>query len=266
MRDHVGEASLERERSADLRVALLAAVDDVLSRHRGYAGHSGDEVEILPDVEQVCRRLPQLVVKAGEVRSILSPARLNPRLVTASYEAMVVALHGETSVRMLCTTDLADDGATARFAETATTVGAEVRACVGLPDWLTIIGGSAIVVPRDPDDLDSGAVVIRTPGAVAVAGWAFEQAWRRASPAPARVILSERDHQVLECLVNGLKDELAARNLKLSVRTYRRHVTSLCNRLDATSRFEAGAKAALHGLIPPRRAATRTTPSPPAGS
>src|SRR6266545_6404551 len=182
MRDHVGEASPEREHGAALRVALLAAVDDVLSRHRTYARHSGEDVEVLPDVEQVYRRLPQLVVKAGEVRSILSPGRLNPRLVQASYEAMQVALHGEISIRMLCTTDLADNGATAGFAETATTVGAEVRACVGPPNWLTIIGGSAIVVPRDPDDLDIGAVVIRMPGAVAVAGWAFEQAWRRAGP------------------------------------------------------------------------------------
>jgi DNA-binding NarL/FixJ family response regulator len=46
-----------------------------------------------------------------------------------------------------------------------------------------------------------------------------------------------------------LKDEQAARRLEISVRTYRRKVTALCDRLQASSRFEAGVAAARRGLV-----------------
>lgn len=53
---------------------------------------------------------------------------------------------------------------------------------------------------------------------------------------------------VLALLGAGYKDETAARELGMSVRTYRRHVASLMRRLDANSRFQAGMQAARLGL------------------
>ncbi|GAB3740216.1 hypothetical protein GCM10027590_54620 [Nocardiopsis nanhaiensis] len=58
--------------------------------------------------------------------------------------------------------------------------------------------------------------------------------------------------QVLLCLAQGLKDEVAARRLDISVRTYRRYVADLLRRLDATSRFQAGYQVARRGLVPGR--------------
>ncbi|MCX5193080.1 helix-turn-helix transcriptional regulator [Streptomyces sp. NBC_00249] len=57
--------------------------------------------------------------------------------------------------------------------------------------------------------------------------------------------------RVLRTLSQGHTDEVAARDLGLSVRTYRRHIASLMNRLEATSRFQAGVRAAQLGLIDP---------------
>ncbi|WP_433696939.1 helix-turn-helix transcriptional regulator [Nocardiopsis sp. CA-288880] len=57
-------------------------------------------------------------------------------------------------------------------------------------------------------------------------------------------------HLVLLCLSQGLKDEAAARELDMSVRTYRRHVADLLRKLGATSRFQAGFQAAVRGLEP----------------
>ncbi|MEU3608340.1 LuxR C-terminal-related transcriptional regulator [Streptomyces sp. NPDC035033] len=55
--------------------------------------------------------------------------------------------------------------------------------------------------------------------------------------------------RVLRVVSQGYTDEKAARVLGLSVRTYRRHVAALLSRLNATSRFQAGVRAAQLGLI-----------------
>ncbi|WP_326595048.1 helix-turn-helix transcriptional regulator [Streptomyces sp. NBC_01803] len=62
--------------------------------------------------------------------------------------------------------------------------------------------------------------------------------------------------EVLGMLAAGHTDEVAARALSMSVRTYRRHVAEAMQRLGASSRFQAGLRAAALGLIP---AAPRTT-------
>lgn len=54
--------------------------------------------------------------------------------------------------------------------------------------------------------------------------------------------------RVLFLLQMGYKDETAARILGLSVRTYRRHVAILMERLGVTSRFQAGFQTSLLGL------------------
>ncbi|GHE12658.1 helix-turn-helix transcriptional regulator [Streptomyces alanosinicus] len=57
--------------------------------------------------------------------------------------------------------------------------------------------------------------------------------------------------RVLLALGRGHTDARAARELGLSVRTYRRHVADLMSRLSASSRFQAGVRAAQAGLIDP---------------
>jgi hypothetical protein len=91
-------------------------------------------------------------------------------------------------------------------------------------------------------------------------------------------ILDEKTPQILRLLGSGRKDEVAARQLGVSVRTYRRHVASLMEMLGAESRFEAGVKAAVLGLIdvdvrggtprpaaPPGRGAVPVVPSQRSG-
>lgn len=62
---------------------------------------------------------------------------------------------------------------------------------------------------------------------------------------------------VLHLLSAGWKDEAAARELRMSVRTYRRHVASLMKRLGAASRFQAGIRAVQLGLIDVSEASRR---------
>ncbi|WP_211255451.1 helix-turn-helix transcriptional regulator [Actinocatenispora sera] len=57
------------------------------------------------------------------------------------------------------------------------------------------------------------------------------------------------DRGLLAMLVSGLKDEAVARQLGWSLRTMRRRVQRLHQRLDATNRFQAGVQAARRGWI-----------------
>jgi 2-isopropylmalate synthase len=54
---------------------------------------------------------------------------------------------------------------------------------------------------------------------------------------------------VLTKLCDGVKDETAARQMRISARTYRRYVAQLMKELNVSSRFEAGVKVAESGLL-----------------
>lgn len=91
------------------------------------------------------------------------------------------------------------------------------------------------------------------PGPVNNALRVFQVVWRASDPLglpEQEPTLSDFEIDILRHLVNGSKDECAARALNVSTRTYRRHVTAMCGRLGASSRFEAGAKAVVSGWIP----------------
>lgn len=60
--------------------------------------------------------------------------------------------------------------------------------------------------------------------------------------------LDDESGAILRSLAAGLTDEAGAKRLGISVRTYRRRVAQLMTALDASSRFQAGLRAAELGL------------------
>jgi len=60
---------------------------------------------------------------------------------------------------------------------------------------------------------------------------------------------SEEESSILALLAEGLTDDVIARRLSISMRTYRRRVQALMLKLGATSRFQAGARAAQRGWL-----------------
>ncbi len=81
----------------------------------------------------------------------------------------------------------------------------------------------------------------------------FDAAWENATDvasflAAEHTELPDLDRDILRALSEGSTDEVAARTLGISVRTYRRRVADLMRALDADSRFQAGARAGALGL------------------
>lgn len=81
----------------------------------------------------------------------------------------------------------------------------------------------------------------------------FEAAWETSADLRTflrgeQPYLDTESRTVLRALGSGATDETAARELGMSLRTYRRRVAELLNTLDAGSRFQAGVRAGELGL------------------
>jgi DNA-binding NarL/FixJ family response regulator len=60
---------------------------------------------------------------------------------------------------------------------------------------------------------------------------------------------TDDERALIAMLASGLKDEAIARQLDVHVATVRRRITALVERLDATTRFQAGLQAARRGWL-----------------
>lgn len=98
-------------------------------------------------------------------------------------------------------------------------------------------------------------LICESAAAVKVLDSVFDVAWTSGKPVNEYTGLGgseARGHRnaVLQSLSAGMTDETASRTLGISVRTYRRHVSSILQAMDCDSRFQAGVKVAHLGLIP----------------
>ena len=131
--------------------------------------------------------------------------------------------------------------------------GGHARTAVALPVRVLIYDGKIAVVTSDPEDFSRGAVVLNTPGAIAALQALFDLLWEAGADLPApsasENALRAEERELLQLLSRGLKDEAISRSLGISIRTVRRMINVLSSRVDATSRFELGARAVERGWL-----------------
>jgi DNA-binding CsgD family transcriptional regulator len=139
------------------------------------------------------------------------------------------------------------------YMEWFTHIGAEVRTAPVIPMRLIMIDRTtAVVVQPHPHEL----FLIRETGILFPLNeycelvWAsaerFEAVEREAEP---DALPTSQELALLRLLAAGSIDEAAAKKLGISVRTVRRMMADLMERLGATSRFEAGYKAMKRGWL-----------------
>jgi DNA-binding CsgD family transcriptional regulator len=125
-------------------------------------------------------------------------------------------------------------------------------AAVPLPTLLVADGRTALVGADSAGGRQSS--IVQDAMVVQALHGMFLSLWDDAAPtaeppyfgSPARAEMARR---VLARLRDGVTDEAAARELGVSVRTYRRHVTGILELLGATSRFQAGVRATELGIL-----------------
>ncbi|MFK4189256.1 DNA-binding response regulator [Streptomyces sparsogenes] len=129
----------------------------------------------------------------------------------------------------------------------------EIRiAAVPLPTAVIADGRTALVCTDTAEG--RRASLVRDPAVVATLLGMFGHIWRTAAPAARPLDFGNRARtemvrRVLRRLGDGVTDEAAARELAISVRTYRRYVTGILELLEVNSRFQAGVRACELGIL-----------------
>lgn len=140
-------------------------------------------------------------------------------------------------------------------------VGIQIRAGISvraaaMPAKLTIVDRRVAVLTDHRDHGGRHTLLLRDGLLVYALHSLFEMAWTRARDASSLLAgettigeVNNEELLMLQLLGEGLKDELVAKRLGISVRTVRRKVGDLLHRLRAKSRFQAGAMATKRGWV-----------------
>ncbi|MBW1600465.1 response regulator transcription factor [Streptomyces sp. JJ38] len=180
-------------------------------------------------------------------------SRYRPR--SAARSAGGGAATRRPTVRLLCGPDTVEaaNPPAAEFREP----GCEIRVLADGPPEMIVIDQCFALIKAAPE-LPGRIAIVKDPASVRALEMLFACSWAGAHPLDDHLRFSQRLSTplalgVLERLRQGHTDDVAARELHVSLRTYRRHVAAVMSELGVTSRFQAGVRAVQLGLLPRRR-------------
>jgi DNA-binding CsgD family transcriptional regulator len=239
------------ERRQQLEQGRMAISELVAGLGRIGHSNSGQLADVCWGAREVAYRVGQLISAASsEVVAMntatalaVDEAIMFDRCVEGVCYRLVFADTGRPEpARDRWLRDLTEDGVLVRVGQ--------------VPTAALIIDATTVALPIC--DATAGQIVglatLRLPSAVTAVVELFERVWAEAVPlngtaADEGNMLPPRERELLALLVAGTTDESAACRLGVSVRTVRRMVSDLMQRLGARSRFEAGARAAERGWL-----------------
>ncbi|MEU0146254.1 LuxR C-terminal-related transcriptional regulator [Streptomyces sp. NPDC006288] len=164
------------------------------------------------------------------------------------------ALRRGVTIRAVCRESFRNETNILGYARWLTEHGGQMRTVPTVPIQLIVVDRKAAIVPLDPAAPRAGALEIHTPGTVSALCALFEQVWKHGTPfgeQPPTDLdgCTPAERTLLQIIAAGDTDETAARRLGVSLRTVRRMMSSLMERLEAASRFQAGLHAAKRGWL-----------------
>ncbi|SDT78931.1 regulatory protein, luxR family [Streptomyces sp. TLI_053] len=216
-----------------------------------------DGGERLVGLDAIQAKLETLTARlATECLAVMPGGAQSAASLAASRPLDEDALRRGVSLRTIYQDSVRNDPETFAYTQWMTGLGGRVRTAPVLPPRMLVFDGTTAVVPIDPENTRAGALCTEEPGIVASLVALFEQTWETAAPLggdprpeDAGTGLSPGERELLRLLSTGLTDDAAAKRLGVSVRTVRRQMAALMERLEAASRFEAGLKAAQRGWL-----------------
>lgn len=214
------------------------------------------DVELLSGMDEIRGQLESLARETQEEALAFTPgSSQSPESFEASGPLDQAALARGVSLKTLYQTSVRSDVRTRRYVQWLRELGGESRLVPTLPMRMVISDRAIAVLPLDPANSRSGALMIRAPGIIVGLIALFEAYWRESQPFGEQPVLTDSDEpspqetEILRLLASGAKDEAIARALGVSLRTTRRSIADLMHRLDANSRFQAGSTAVRRGWI-----------------
>ncbi|MFD9791113.1 hypothetical protein ACFWXK_09190 [Streptomyces sp. NPDC059070] len=238
--------------------------DQVLSQMRPLIESVVNEVQIraledstvavIDDRNTAANALDALVEQAeSSVHFLVPPAADAVSVVGRALGTLAGRVGEGPRVRILADPDMAGELRPARFGAPPESV--EIRLAAAGVRHAAVVVDRRVALVRSPGAATGPeASLVRAPGVVRALDDIMLTAWQRAAPLAKFQRLQEclgRDSgiRILKLLSDGCTDEAAARELEMSVRTYRRRVADIMRLLDARSRFQAGVLASSMGLF-----------------
>jgi len=262
VRPQEGLAAIVRRQEEELvRRQRHIAVAKAAATAYAVASSTSPYLEWLEDEDSVHSQAHNLARGTMEELRVTIPAPLLLRGPPRRGDRQVTGVHSgwgvARGVRLLVLyhKSVRDDPAAMGQAAQLASCGAQVRMASDLPPTLLISDKRTALVPFNPDHPGNGALCVREPIIVAILATIFGNAWQAATRLEGIIAsadaqtLSTHERTLLTLLDTGLTDEAAARRLGMSVRTTRRQVAALMGKLGASSRFQAGHRAAERGWL-----------------
>ncbi|EFL16766.1 predicted protein [Streptomyces sp. C] len=247
-----------RRVAAEQRVveSLLAERDAVRPAVRGASERPAIErVEGTPNVRAVIDELTFFTREEGLTTQ--PHGALSAASIEASRPLDARILRRGIKMRTIMRPAAVEDAPTLAYLQEISAMGADIRISDKPLERMLVFDRAAALTPIDPQNPRLGALVIRETGLVANLVSLFERMWSDSVPLAEAVAarqgpeggLSEIERKVLTTMYQAEKDETGAREVGVSVRTYRKYVADLMQRLGATNRFQAALLARDHGWI-----------------
>lgn len=223
----------------------------------GRLSPSSSEIERIEGLDEIRARIDDLAFFAHrEVMAMQPDGPLSAEYIEAARPLDMRCLRRGVRMRTIVLSEAVADDRTEKYVQELVALGASVRSVEHSMERMIIYDRSVAVVPIDPGNSARGALIIRQPSLVMSMIALFDRVWGDArpveasEPAPAAgENLQVMEKQILTVLSNSSKDEIAAREMGMSVRTFRRHVADLMTRLGASNRFQAALLAKDRGWL-----------------
>ncbi|WP_237323177.1 helix-turn-helix transcriptional regulator [Streptomyces sp. JJ36] len=240
-----------------LRVTQSRYIIDALRAEMGTRVPSPQGVEQLTDLAQIRSRIEDLAFFAREeILSVEPYTELTPANIEHARPLDMRCLRRGVRIRNVVLSKALGHGPTVAYLRELVSHGAQIRVADDVSERILVYDRRLALVPVDPDDTSRGALLAHEGGLVSNIIALFEKIWDQAEDLLSAVdetaetpALTEMEQRVLGSMVSVGKDEAGARELGISVRTYRRHVADLMRSLGAASRAQAALLAREHGWI-----------------
>ncbi|SES33303.1 helix-turn-helix transcriptional regulator [Lentzea albida] len=236
------------------RTAIPLLLED---QQAGRLSPVSSDIERIEGLDEIRARLDDLAFFAHrEVMAMQPDGPLSAAYIEAARPLDLRCLRRGVRMRTIVLHEAVADDRTERYVQELVALGANVRSVEHSMERMIIYDRTVAVVPIDPGNSARGALIIRQPSLVTSMIALFERVWSDARPVVAsEAPPSTEEHlqllekKILTVLSNSSKDEIAAREMGMSVRTFRRHVAELMTRLGASNRFQAALLAKDRGWL-----------------
>lgn len=256
----VSIAALVNERQRDLDKVLLAVPDLLAQYHQAIARNDpASRIEVLTEPKGVHTPfIEHMAAAQSEVMIFDCDNNATWPVHADEIEVEAPLLRRGVQCRVIYDLDTVSGGDRLDAIRQLTELGEQSRVVPSLPMKMAIFDRLLALVPlATATNATWSVAVLAVRSSRLLDGLInlFEAYWERGPVLSTALAgssfdpLSAAEHETLELLCTGMKDEAIARQLGISPRTLNRRIIRLMTVLSVSSRFQAGAQAARLGLV-----------------